>query len=210
MASVRDLLVGAVLSGAMTFGTTYYFNERNRALDAAALAQAQAASEAAERLAGLQRSTVDYFTRWQSSEYAAARDTLLAAVQSRPNVNINAWDAGPGASAANSDSMRTILRFYSDLGNALDAEQVDADLTARLFAPNVLWWNERVLPNLCRGYIGGNDRFDSALDTFNRILPSGETGCPHQPMSDIGRPMPQRPAIVRPRPMRPASPAQPP
>jgi len=185
MANVRDLLIGAVLSGIVTFGTTFYFAERDHARDMEAEKQRAAhvqdelrlAQEAAEAQARRDR-TWEIYRDWQSEDFAARRDTLFVAIRARPTATFASWDTGPGASEARSSAFRDVLRFYGNLGVALRAGQLDEGLVRDLFGPNVLWWQERALPALCRDYLyGSDDLFDNALYTFHLIAGDNQTMC---------------------------------
>ena len=159
--TIRDLAIGAVISGILTFGTTYYFSERENARNT----QATTASESRERV-------WEAFRRYQSDTIIATRDTVSVALRERPGVTIASWDTAEGSSPERSRALRDYLRFYADLGVILSSDQVDHALAEELFGPNVDWWQETALPALCREYRGDNSVFEGALYAFDQIYGS--------------------------------------
>lgn len=208
MANIRDLLIGAVLSGGVTFGTTYYLGElehqRTVAERDAALEQAAVVAEQDAR----RSRTWEFYRTWQSDALIAQRDALDAAVRARPGVGVDDWDSAAGASELRTAALRDVLRFYTDFGVALSADQLDFELAVSLFGPNAAWWNQRALPSLCHGYeIGGNDRFDIMLYTVAVISGSRNSACPADPRVEEMPTLTAMPApAARPAP-RPAAPA---
>jgi hypothetical protein len=159
--TVRDLVIGAVVSGAVTFATTYYFSERENARNA----EVAFVSQGRERV-------WEAFRRYQSEAMVATRDTVSVALRERADVTFANWDTAPGASPERSRALRDYLRFYADLGVILSSDQVDHRLAEELFGPNVDWWQEMALPVLCRDYEGDNSVLEGALYAFDQVYGS--------------------------------------
>jgi len=191
MASVRDLMIGGVLSGVMTFGVTYFFSERENAQAEARAIAAEERAQAETDRAAKQARTWEFYRRFQDERMAASRQRLSDAFDQNPELNFNSFrQASPDA-----DAFVTLATFYSDLQGAQSSDQLDHELVDGLFGPNILWWNERALPRLCRGFVAREtDNFSlralGTIATFSELSGQTPVGCPRstEPVRMLPRP----------------------
>jgi hypothetical protein len=163
-------LIGAVISGVVTFSSTYYFQDRARMLDHQ---QALVSAQNAER-AALRERTWQLYREWQSERLAAARATVADELGQHPDHNIDDWrNSDPSTRQA----LDEVLRFYTELRVANSADQLDEPLMRELFDPYFAWANEELLPPLCRGHSEPMMRFDGAVYDLFALTETNVRAC---------------------------------